>query len=271
MTRLTSMGFCAFLVLLVVGCASTIEVGQDGLLKIDYALKTYTLTVPPERCWEATFSDSVGIQLGSISGQGPKAGHMPEGAVSYEYIERACPDERGTEEEPVTQPAPPSAPPGAPTHDPAEPGPGLPIGLELFRFKEGTFFPSLAGHSELARSVDIEAPGLLAAQDRRELVGVGRPLPPQTTVRAHIDVVVDVDSALIVSSLPTRFSTFTVELNGVVIAEPGNGAQATAAGNGWVTMVADIPLVSFAGGNRVILTQNGARESQEPFFIDVSM
>lgn len=218
-------------------CASEGEVTvPGGSVTWDNALKTYTVNVPSNRCWEGTFHDANGNQVGgTVSGQGPDAGHMPEGTVSFKYKEVPCNEEGEYQGEP------------------------LPDGFDLFKYTSGTVVIDSVGSGDIFEHIEVLASSEVGADQKYANVVVGRSLPAYTTVNAIMTYTVSATQVLIESSLPSRFVEFEIEVNGTSVAELGNGVIVSGAGNGWVTATTVLPLAYFAPGNDVRISQQGVQ------------
>lgn len=243
-------------ILLTISCASKGSASGPGYnVEWDNALKTYTVTVPPDRCWSVDFTDANGDVIDTTGPQvGPKAGHMPEGTVSYDYKELDC-------EEPKAL----MATPGGRLYREGEEL----IAASLHRYVTGAISADPAGSGELFAHVDVFAFDENRADRKRERVAIGQPLPAMTSVHALIAYEVVGSDVLISSALPTQFGSFTAELDGVVVAEPGNGVLTTGAGHGWVVQTASLPMAYFSSGNRVTVTQSGIAPGSTPILVDV--
>jgi len=226
-----------FLLGVVSACASTGEVTvPGGSVTWDNALKTWTVNVPPTRCWEGTFHDANGNQIGdTVSGQGPDAGHMPEGTVSFKYKEVPCDEEADVQGEP------------------------LPHGLDLFKYTSGTVVIDSVGSGDLFEHVEVLALSEGGADQKHANVIVGQSLPAYTTVHAIMAYSVSATEVVIASSLPSRFAGFEVEVNGTTVAELGNGVTVAGVGNGWATATTVLPLAYFAPGSDVRISQQGVQ------------
>lgn len=221
----------------VSACASTGHVQvPGGSIEWDNALKTYTVDVPSHRCWEGKFFDANGNQVGdTVTGQGPDAGHMPEGTVSFKYKEVPC--GQGGDFE----------------------GDRLPHGLDLFKYTSGTVVIDSMSSGNLFKHIEILAFSEGGADEKHADVIVGQSLPAYTTVHASMAYNVSATEVAIESSLPWRFAEFEVEVNGIIVAEIGNGVTVSGAGNGWATATTVLPLVYFASGNDVKISQRGVQ------------
>ncbi len=179
---------------------------------------------------------------------------MPEGTVDYNFKELDCEEA----EELMALPG------GGPYTEEDEF-----VGASLYRYVNGSVYNDPTGSGELFAHVGVFAFTEAQADQRRDGVAVGQVLPALTTVHALISYEVVNGNVLISSALPTRFGSFTAELDGMVVAEPGNGVITTGAGNGWVVQTASLPMAYFTSGHRVTVTQSGAAPGAPPIVVDV--
>lgn len=226
----------------VIGCAGGVSVaeweGPGGKLKIHSpqpSVNAWQVTVPADRCWELIFTNQSGTVLSTETHQGPAAGFIPVGAVKWEIIEKDCP-----------------------------PPDDVNSSYDFIKGHSGLVLNTTQRYSRI--TVDEMSEALATAKANTILTGgAGTALPTGVHVYALLDVTTDGTNVVFTSSLPLRFDTYKIKVNGTVVADAATNtnATATAAGNGWVTITSTVA-VGDLPANATVEFEQSARGFDRP-------
>jgi len=238
------VGGCVIIVgatMFVAGCSSNATQRDANLLGAGFHEtienpKTWTVNVPVGTCWRITWRAANGEVVHTECGNGPAAGPTPP---AYSNSDFACPiDCSECEGSDIGQ------------IDPWPHG-GFPYVL-------GTAPEDWTQSQEPIVAVSVTATSYTQAANKLHAVaqnGPGSVLPSGTEVEAYVTYSVDASGVTLYSSLAQRFASYTITLNGQVIADKAEGLNAvpTSLANGWVSVASAIP--SIPSGATIVLTQ----------------
>ena len=113
----------------------------------------------------------------------------------------------------------------------------------------------------LARAVAADADTARETIDAVVLEGAGAEVPEGVAVDARVTLTDDGEWATIVSALPEEFGRFTIEWNGVPVADLADDLNVTTSTDGdWRIVRTVLPLTLLQLGSELVLVQQGAEE-----------
>lgn len=229
------------------GCSNnvtrrTIELPAGGKFEETYETpKTWSVNAPEGTCWRITWTTSEGEVVKTVEGNGPAAGQSPAfGHSDIAIID--CSEGGGSDLS------------------------GDPWPHGSYPYVIGTVPEDMAVSQEPLVVVTAAALNYQGARNKLQSVvdnGPGSALPSATQVEAYMMLTVDSSGVTLHSALAQRFATFTITLDGQVIADKATGLNVTLTPlpEGWVAASSAIPAIP--PGSTVVVTQRRLGATQD--------
>jgi len=205
------------------------------------------MNVPSDVCWKITWTDGNGDVVGTDEGNGLGNGTAPSTATnqSIEIVDCETVDLSG---------------------DP------LAHGAFPFAFLKAPLLFDVTS-TYTATRISATAISYANAASKAAVIEQGGPgtvLPTGVSVSGFFRVEVVGTDLVVKSSLPVRFRSYTITLDGVVIADKASNlnVSSTPDGNGWVTLTSIIPGSAAQPDAQLILTQTLQGEAT-PVVVDL--
>lgn len=196
--------------------------------------KTWTVNVPAGTCWRITWTNSEGEVVHTECGNGPEAGQSPSGFTNSDFAVIPCEECTGSDLG------------------------GDPWPHGAFPYVIGTVPDDWTVSQDPFVVVTAAALTFEGASNKLHTVaenGPGSALPNATEVEAYMMITVDASGVTLHSALAQRFATYTITLDGQVIADKATGLNITATSlpEGWVSVASAIP--ALPAGSTIVVTQ----------------